>query len=74
MKVLLYAVIPTAAITIALLNIEIVPVPCKAPALEVVCSGFYCEPVGRKELPEICSPLYKDGTGRWAVCMGVGPK
>ncbi len=52
-----------------------VPAPtCDKPALELACSGFYCEPVRRKELPEICSPFYNDGTGRWAECMGVGPK
>jgi hypothetical protein len=28
----------------------------------------------RKELPEICAPFYKDGTDRWAECMGVGLK
>ena len=32
------------------------------------------EPVRREALPEICSPFYNDGTGRWAECMGVGPK
>ncbi len=28
----------------------------------------------RKSLPEVCAPFYNDGTGRWARCMGVGPK
>jgi len=27
-----------------------------------------------KTLPEKCHPFYNDGTGRWAECMGVGPK
>jgi len=42
--------------------------------MKVECNGFYCEPVKRKPLPEICAPFYNDGTGRWAECMGVGPK
>jgi hypothetical protein len=25
-------------------------------------------------LPQHCAPFYNDGTGRWAECMGVGPK
>ena len=36
---------------------------CDEPVVEV-----------RKTLPEICAPFYNDGTGRWAECMGVGPK
>ena len=30
----------------------------------------------RKEagLPAECREFYNDGTGRWAECMGVGPK
>lgn len=28
----------------------------------------------RQTLPEKCSPYYGDGSGRWAECMGVGPK
>lgn len=34
------------------------------------------EPVvgARRSQPEICAPFYNDGTGRWAECMGVGPK
>ena len=40
--------------------------------MKVECSGFYCERVKAKSLPEICHPFYNDGTGRWAECMGVG--
>jgi len=25
-------------------------------------------------LPDRCRELYDDGTGQWAICMGVGPK
>lgn len=25
-------------------------------------------------LPALCKKYYNDGTGRWAECMGVGPK
>ena len=30
----------------------------------------------RKEagLPELCRQFYNDGSGRWAECIGVGPK
>lgn len=30
--------------------------------------------VTRTHLPTKCRPFYNDGTGRWAECMGVGPK
>ena len=28
----------------------------------------------RFHLPTECRPFYNDSTGRWAECMGVGPK
>jgi len=30
--------------------------------------------VEHTHLPTVCREFYNDGTGRWAKCMGVGPK